>query len=1107
MKLPRAITPLLALLAFACGGISAADTKTAVAPRIEFNRDVRPILSDKCFKCHGPDAKARKAELRLDLREAALADHDGARPIVPHEADKSEVVRRIETDDADDVMPPKKSNLHLSKKEIAVLRQWIAEGAEYQPHWSLVAPKARISDFGFRISDLAKRDAGRAAELQHWPKNPIDHFVLDRLLAEGLTPSPEAAPATLIRRATLALTGLPPTPAELAAFEDESHASQGTDVTNGKDATYGRLVERLLASPRFGERMALDWLDAARYADTNGFYSDSERQAWPWRDWVIGAFNRNLTFNQFTIEQLAGDLLPPVVGSPEATTAQKIATGFNRNHMVTNESGIIEEEYRTGYVMDRVDTTATVWMGLTLGCARCHDHKYDPLTQRDYYQVFAAFNNIQESELVKDVAPLSPAPTLALPTAEQDGRLAAIGRERQQCEAKLRTFQPALEKEMAAWEMTALDALPAAPVKGSLVHFDFDADGADHGPKPVAATTSGKLVFEAGVKGKGATFDATQYIEFAAPQPLERDRAFTFAAWIMPGSAPQGCVASKMNSDADARGFEILWYKSQPRINLAHRYGHDGIEVVAQQKFGGKQWHHLAITYDGSSKAAGLKVYVDGALNPVGVRRDNLSGSVASNEPWRIAWKGTGIGFDGGMDEVRLFGRALAPEEIEALHWREFIGGAVATPRKERTRAQSDKLESYYIARHAPEEVKRLTEQAAALRGEEDTARRAILSASVMQEMDRPRETHILTRGQYDQPAEKVEFGVPASLGPLPKDAPRNRLGFAQWLVAPEHPLTARVEVNRLWQQCFGDGLVRTPNDFGLQGEAPSHPELLDWLAVRLRDGDGAAGTPLRAGGEISADKSVRATPPWDVKAMLRLIVTSATFRQSSNFTPALLARDPENRLLARGPRHRLPAEVLRDQALALGGLLVERIGGPSVKPSQPPGLWEAVSYNGDATYEADHGESLYRRGLYTYWKRQSPPPGTLTFDGPTREVCTVRRPRTNTPLQALVLLNDVTYVEAARGLATRMMRAKKERIAFGFRAATGRSPKNAEAAALQSYFDEQLAVFRAKPESARALLKSGESPADPALDACELAAWTMTASLLLNLDETITQH
>jgi hypothetical protein len=1012
-------------------------------PKIEYNRDVRPILSDKCFKCHGPDAPARKAKLRLDLRADALAERESGPPIVPGQANKSEVVRRIETGDADEVMPPRKSNLHLSKDEIAVLRRWVAEGAEYQSHWSFVAPKAPPLP---------------AVKRTDWVRNDLDRFVLAKLEREGLAPSPEADTATLRRRVALTLIGVPLTPSEEAMNE-----------------SYEDLVDRLLDSPRFGERMALDWLDAARYADTNGYYNDSERQAWPWRDWVIGAFNRNLPFDQFTIEQLAGDLLP------QATTDQKIATGFNRNHMVTNETGIIDEEYRTGYVMDRVDTTATVWMGLTLGCARCHDHKYDPLTQRDYYQVFAAFNNIAETGLVKDVAPLSPAPNLPLPTPEQDERLAAVERERKECEAKLKAFKPALEKEMAAWEKTALDALPAAPVQGSVAHFDFDADGADHGPQPVAATTSGKLNFEAGVKGKSVTFDATQYIEFAAPQPLERDRPFTFAVWIMPSSAPQGCVASKMNSDADARGFEILWYKSQPRINLAHSYGHDGIEVVAQQKFGSKQWHHLAVTYDGSSKAAGLKVYVDGALNPVDVRRDNLSGSVASDEPWRIAWKGTGIGFDGGMDEVRLFDRALAAEEIEALHWREFIGGTIAMPRGQRGRAQ-ERLESYYIARHGAEEVRRLSEQSATLRSEEDIARRAILSASVMQEMAQPRATHILTRGQYDQPADKVEFGVPVSLSPLPPGAPRNRLGFAQWLVAPEHPLTARVEVNRLWQQCFGDGLVRTPNDFGLQGEAPSHPELLDWLAVKFREG-------------------------WDVKAMLKFVVTSATFRQSSNFTPALLARDPENRLLARGPRYRLPAEVLRDQALAFGGLLVEHIGGPSVKPYQPPGLWEAVSYNGDSTYEADHGPALYRRGLYTYWKRQSPPPGTLTFDGPTREVCTVHRPRTNTPLQALVLLNDVTYVEAARGLATRMMHAKDEPIAFGFRVATGRAPHSAEAAALKAYFDEQLAVFRAKPASAQALLKTGESPADSALDPCALAAWTMTASLLLNLDETITQH
>jgi len=1025
--------------------------------KIEYNRDVRPILSDKCFRCHGFDANARQAKLRLDVHEEALKPAESAEvPIVPGQPNKSEVVRRITSSDEDEVMPPRKANRQLSPREIAVLRQWIAEGAEYQAHWSLVIPKA------------APLPAVKQTE---WPRNAIDRFVLAALERKGLSFSAEADKATLLRRVSLALTGLPATPAELDAF-----------LADTSPQAYELVVDRLLRSPRFGERMTLDWLDAARYADTNGYFTDEVRQAWPWRDWVIRAFNSNLPFDRFTIEQLAGDLLP------EATTEQKIATAFNRNHMVSNESGIIEEEYRLGYVSDRVDTTATVWLGLTMGCARCHDHKFDPISQRDYYRLFAAFNNIQESGIVKNVAPSSAAPAIMLPTGEQEQQLAKLGTERVRFEAQLKSLQPALTKEIDTWEETALASLAPPPVQGSLVHFQFDQDAADHGPQPVAASTTGNLPHGPGVKGRAVVFDATQYIEFAEPRPVERDRPFTLSVWILPGSSPQGCVASKQDSDAEAHGFEILWYKSQPRINLAHRYGGDGIEVVARQTFGGGQWRHLAITYDGSSKAAGLNVYVDGSLSAVNVRRDTLSGSIASSEPWRIGWKGTGIGFEGGVDEFRLFDRVLSAEEVGALHWREFLEGTLATAPAERPRPQSEKLESYYIAHHGSADVKRLSERVIALRASEEAARQGIPSVSVMQEMHKPRDTHLLTRGQYDQPGEKVEFGVPAALGALPAEAPQNRLGFAQWLVSPANPLTARVAVNRLWSQCFGEGLMRTPNDFGLQGETPTNPELLDWLAVRFREGDGE-------------------TQAWDMQALLKLIVMSATFRQSSHFTPALLARDPENRLLARGPRFRLPAEFLRDQALAAGGLLVEKVGGPSVKPYQPPGLWEAVSYNGEAVYQSDKGESRFRRGLYTFWKRQSPPPDILTFDGPTREICAVRRPRTNTPLQALLLLNDVNFVEAARGLATRMLREKTDRIAHGFRLATGRPPTAAETVELQKSFDEQLAAFRSKPESARALLKTGGSPTDATLDPCELAAWTMTASLLLNLDETQTQH
>lgn len=1037
--------------------VSFLDAAAAVEPaKLEYNRDVRPILADACFRCHGFDPHTRQAQLRLDVREAALKPAESSNlPIVPGKPGQSEVVRRIAGADAAEAMPPREAHRQLTPREIEVIRRWIAEGAEYQAHWSLVPPQRPALP-------VVKQGAGA--------RHPIDRFVLAELERANLAPAPEADKPTLLRRASLALTGLPATPEELDAF-----------LADDSPQAYERVVDRLLASPRFGERMALEWLDAARYADTNGYYIDAERQAWPWRDWVIHAYNSNLPFDRFTIEQLAGDLLP------QPTTDQRIATAFNRNHMVSNESGIIEEEYRLGYVTDRVDTTAAVWLGLTMGCARCHDHKFDPISQREYYELFAAFNNIEEAGIVKNTPPSSAAPAIMLPTKQQEVALAEKAALRKRLDGEFKAVLPKLEKEMEAWEKSAAASLPQPRLSDVKAFFPFDHDGTNRAKHP-AASTIGTLRYGPGVKGEAAKFDATQYVEFADSPPLERDRPFTLSVWILPGSAPQGCVASKMTSDSESRGFEILWYKSQPRINLAHRYGSDGIEVVAKQTFGGGQWRHLAITYDGSSQAAGLKVYIDGKPSEVDVRRDSLTGSVATTEPWRIAWKGTGIGFEGSIDEVRLLDHVLSPNEIAALHWNDFLTGALATAKASRPRAQAEKLRAYYIEKYASAEVKKLSEQATAARDEEETLRKAILSVSVMQEMTKARETHVLLRGQYDQPGEKVAFAVPKALGSLPAGAPKNRLGFAQWLVSPTHPLTARVAVNRLWSQCFGDGLVRTPNDFGVQGETPTHPDLLDWLAVQFRDGDAT-------------------TRPWDVKAMLKLIVLSATFRQSSHFTPEPATRDRENRLLARGPRFRLPAEFLRDQALAVGGLLVEQVGGPSVKPYQPPGLWEAVSYNGEATYHPDEGAERYRRGLYTYWKRQAPPPDILTFDGPTRETCSVRRQRTNTPLQALLMMNDVNYLEAASGLGRRMMQAKTDGIRYGFRLATGRDPKPAELAELRRYYDDQLAALRAKPEAAQALLKSAAPGVAVGLDLGELAAWTMTASVLLNLDETQTQH
>ncbi len=1036
----------------AATGKNALAVETTAPGAVGYNREIRPILAEKCFRCHGPDGAQRKAGLRLDRREEALVERDGRRAIVPGDPEASELTFRVSAEDVDVRMPPPDSGLVLDPREVALLGRWIEQGAEYQPHWAFVPPQA----------PPLPPVSGNT-----WARNPIDVFILDELERRGLGPSPEENRDALLRRVTLDLTGLPPLLGELDAL-----------AADRSPGAYERAVDRLLASPRYGERMALDWLDAARYADTNGYYTDLERHAWPWRDWVIRAFNGNLPFDRFTIEQLAGDLLAG------ATNDQKIATGFNRNHMTTNESGSIDEECRVGYVVDRVDTTASVWLGLTLGCARCHDHKYDPITQKEYYGLFAYFNNVPEKGLVKD--PVNPTPVLVLPTAAQEERLAHLRERRAHCESRLKVLEPALGTAVEDWEKTAVAALAAVP-RDAVAAFDLNRDGLNRGRSQRGASTVGSLKFGPGVLGPAAVFDGTQYIELEGHPVLEASSPFSLTLWIRPGGSPSGCVVSKMDGTAEARGFEVIWYKSQPRINLVNQWGRSAIEVVARQAFQSGEWHHLAVTYDGRGKAAGVTVYVDGRRQPVIVRRDNLEGSIASVEPWRIAWKATGVGFEGSLDEVRLFDRPLEDDEVEAMSCREMLQGAIETPRAERTKQQRERLRAHYIAHEGSEELRTLTDELAGLRGLEDAARGAIVSTPIMQELDTPRPTYVLARGQYDQRGAQVSPGVPAAFAVREPGGPRNRLGLARWLVAAENPLTARVAVNRYWQLVFGAGLVRTVNDFGLQGELPSHPQLLDWLAVEF----------VRSG--------------WDVKALVRLLVTSATYRQASRFTPALLALDPENRLLGRGGRHRLPAELIRDQALALGGLLYERTGGPSVKPYQPAGLWEAVSYNGDQTYEQGHGPALYRRSLYTFWKRQSPPPAMLTFDGPTREVCTARRPRTNTPLQSLVLLNDVTYVEAARGLAALMLREGGDdpagRVRYGFRRATGRWPADLEVAALESLYHRQLAAYRDRPQSAQALLRQGETPLDPALDPCEQAAWTITASVLLNLDETITRR
>jgi len=839
------------------------------AGKISFNRDIRPILSENCFYCHGPDAQKQKAELRLDLRDSALKGGESGKPAIqPGKPAESEMIKNILSADPDGHMPPKKSGKTLKPEQIELLKQWIAEGAEYQGHWAFLKPqRPAVPEIRNPKSEI---------------RTPIDAFVLQKLVGQGLKPSPEAPRETLIRRVALDLTGIPPTPEEVDAF-----------LADRAPNAYEKVVDRLLASPRHGERMAAQWLDFARYADSNGFQDDSSRQMFAWRDWVINAFNRNMPFDQFTIEQLAGDLVP------NATTGQIVATGFNRNHRLNGEGGRIVEEWFAETVIDRVETTGQTWMALTLGCCRCHDHKFDPISQKEFYQMYAFFNSNEESGVLEAQNRGNTMPFISVLSAEQVAQIARLEMEIKEAEARKIEATKELPKLQAAWEERQLAQIKKAQ-------------------------------------------------EAAPLQPAAEAK-------------PAGTKLSES---------VVLALKTEPAKRTE------------------------------AQRAELAKVFNDTNDTPV--------------------------------------------KQVEKI---------IAAKKKER-----------------------------------DDIRSGVPTTMVMKEIAKPRPSRILKRGEYDKPGDVVERGLPAALPPMPAGAPMNRLGFAQWLVSGEHPLTARVWVNRAWEQFFGTGLVKTSENFGSQAEWPSHPELLDWLAtefVRLK---------------------------WDMKAVLKAIVMSATYRQSARSTPELIERDPDNRMLARGPRFRLTGEALRDQALAVSGLLVEKVGGPSVRPYMPPAVWDETSVYGDLrNYKSDAGEGLYRRSLYTIWKRTAAPPTMLIFDSATRETCTVKRSRTNTPLQALSLLNEVTGVEAARKLAERMLAeggaTPGERIAWGFRRATSRRPDAAELKILTTGVEQRLVQFRQNVEAAKKFIAFGESKPAATLDPAELAAYAVAANVILNLDEVITRE
>jgi hypothetical protein len=992
----------------------------SAAPPVDFGRDVRPILSDRCFACHGPDEGNRKVGLRLDTEAGAKAVRGSKTPVVPGDVAASEILKRIAPENPARRMPPPYSDRKpLSEKEVATVRAWIEQGAKWQSHWAFTAPV---------------RPAAPTVRNTNWIRNPIDNFVLARLEREGIAPAPEADRARLLRRVSFDLTGLPPTLPELDAF-----------LADKSPAAYEKAVDRLLASPRYGERMAVDWLDAARYADTHGYQTDPQREMWPWRDWVINAFNRNLPYDQFTIKQLAGDLLP------NATLDDRIATGFQRNHRVNSETGSIAEEFQAENLVDRASTVGTVWLGLTVGCARCHDHKYDPIPTREFYSLYAFFNSVDE--LGNGGVPDGRGnfkPFLKLPSPELDAQLAAKTAERDGAQAKLAALDKELAAGQAAWETHALSQQPSWQVLT---------------PSAVKAENGVRLR----VLPDGSVL----------------------ASGPMPASSVYEATVETKLRNITAFRLELLPDASLPGGGSGRGEGGKGVVTLFEVKAEKGKIGLARVTADFKSEESELNLIVrpsEQLKRGWGLNPETTKPHFAVIETARLT--------DGGAFTIRIgneyegapVGRfrvsvtdseypEVVPEEMAAI---------LRTAPEARSAKDAEALTKYFVTH--PHDRRVLGESAAKLETERRTIENKIPTTMVMSEMTGSRDTFILMRGSYDKPGEKVTPAVLSVLPPLPPGAPPNRLGLAKWLMDPANPLPARVTVNRYWQMYFGTGIVKTLEDFGSQGEAPSHPELLDWLATEF----------IRSG--------------WDVKAMQRLIVTSATYRQSSIAAPELRERDPENRLLARGPRVRLPAEMIRDEQLSVSGLLSTKMAGPSVKPYQPDGLWEQLSaFAGRKLFERSKGEDLWRRSVYSYWKRTVPPPSMTVFDAPTREFCVVRRQMSSTPLQALALLNDEMYVETARKFAERMMTeggaSPQQRLAWGLRLATSRPGTATEVSILEKGLNRRLAQYKADPVAAGKVLSAGESPRNTQLDTAELAAYTTAASVILNLDEVITRQ
>jgi mono/diheme cytochrome c family protein len=1040
--------PFLALLPLVLSAAYAADG-------VQFNRDIRPLLADNCFHCHGPDPGTRKAGLRLDTEAGFFGvrvdkkGHEEPPTIIKGKPDQSTLYQRMLSKDEDEIMPPPETHKTLKPDQIALVRRWIEQGAPWQPHWSLVAPQTAPLP---QTSDDA------------WAKNPIDRFVRAKLDAAGLKPAPEADAATLIRRVSLDVTGLPPSPALLA-----KHLPK--DGSRLSDAQLSALIDELMALPAYGEHRARYWLDAARYADSHGLHFDAYREMWPYRDWVVKSFNRNQPFDQFTVEQLAGDLLPG------PTEEQRIATGLQRCNPTTNEGGTIVEENLANYAADRVQTMGWVYLGLTTNCAQCHDHKFDPFSQKDFYAMAAFFRNTTQGGLdgnVKD----GKGPVLYLPSDADRPRWNALpgeiakGNEQVATARKLGT--PLFDKWIATAKPADLDA--DIPAKDLVARLPLNEGKGI----PAGTTTAGEPVTwnKAGKIGPAPVFKKGSHLIVGDAGDFGTMQPFSAAAWVKTDTIEgSGTIVARMDNQKSSQGWSFFRSGRNLGVYVVNKWPDDAIKVVTTRNALNTAYQHVLMTYDGSGKAAGVKIYVNGVLAETRAEIDKLKTASKVTTPTRIGQRSQSEPFQGAIQDVFLYARALEPSEVTTLSklgaLRQSLAGKPNAQQKEALR------EHFLLNRDAPfklaaNAVAKLTAEQMAIRG------RSPLTHVQEEKMDSPAMANILIRGAYDKKGDAVPAEIPSALGKLPADAPRNRLGLAKWIISDANPLTTRVTVNRMWQELFGTGLVKTSEDFGIMGSLPSHPELLDWLAIDFR------------------------SHGWDVKRFYKQLLMSATYRQAALTTKQKVEKDRDNALLSRGPRFRMDAEMLRDQALAVSGTLSPRMGGPGTKPYQPENIWEVVGV-GIQVYKADQGENLYRRSLYNYWRRMAPPASLDLFNAPSREVTCVRRDRTNTPLQALVMLNDPQYVEASRILAQHTLQGAGDDVARLNAAALRtlcRPLKPAETAILTDSLTKLRKHYVAQPADAAALLGIGDAKADEKLPKTELAAWTMVCSQLLNLDE-----